>query len=52
MKTWSTKNYDDKFMPNYKNWFKSFLKKHGFLPLIHWKRFELEHDKKAILRVI
>jgi len=37
-------------MLNYKNLFRSFLEKHGFLPLRHWKCFKLEHGKKAIFR--
>jgi len=35
-------------MQSYKNWFKIFLKRHDFLPLDRWNRFELEHGKKAI----
>jgi hypothetical protein len=37
-------------MQSYKNWFKVFLKRHGFLPLDRWNRFELEHGKKAIFK--
>ena len=35
-------------MVSYKRQFDYFLKKHGLLPLNHWKFFELEHGKKAI----
>jgi len=37
-------------MLNYKDLFRSFLEKHEFLPLHHWKCFKLEHGKKAIFR--
>ncbi|MDD2673019.1 MAG: hypothetical protein PHW43_11495 [Syntrophales bacterium] len=33
-----------------KNKFKFFLRNHGFLPLNHWKYFELEHGKKDIFK--
>ena len=35
-------------MRSYKSQFELFLKKHGFLPLNHWNRFELEHGKRAV----
>ncbi len=35
-------------MKNNRNLFKTFLKKHGFLPLDRWNRFGLEHGKEAI----
>jgi len=37
-------------MKSYNNKFKSFLKKHGFLPLNNWRFFELEHGKKTIFK--
>ncbi|KKS82396.1 MAG: hypothetical protein UV58_C0010G0016 [Candidatus Wolfebacteria bacterium GW2011_GWC1_43_10] len=37
-------------MRNYKNQFKLFLEKNGFLPFKHWNCFKIEHGKETIFK--